>query len=578
MLHNKNKFLILASFTAVFILFGLEGCSLQTTTLKTSSTTSEANPEPTTEQSIALAVNTPTSTGNETHNETKLIEDEFSTLTENKLNLESTPENKLLSVSDTQNDIWQRLRSGMTLASSQHKRTKAETNWYAKHPEYINRTIDRARPYIHLIIEEVEKRGLPSELVLLPIVESAFQPFAYSHGRAAGIWQFIPGTGRVYGLKQDWWYDGRRDIEAATKAALTYLEDLNKQFDGDWLLALAAYNSGQGTVKKAIRKNLKRGRTADFWSLKLPRETRAYVPKLLAISAIFKHPDNFGIQLKSVEDKPYLSKVDTGSQIDLALAAELADISVQELYTLNPAFNRWATSPDGPHSLLLPIEHAHTFTQNLEELPASKRIKWARHKIREGQTLGHIANKYHTTVSVLKRVNKIRGNMIRAGRNLIIPVAIKNMNSYSLSAVARTRSLHNKVKNKTKTIHKVRKGDTLWDLSVKYRTGVRKIASWNGIAPRDLLREGQKLVIWSKPRSASSSNISPNLSAIASNNLTQKINYIVRNGDSLSRISQKFRVRVSELRQWNALPRNKYLQPGQKITLYVDVTRQSERI
>jgi len=573
MLHNKNKFLISCALLSSIILLGLGGCSLQSTALKPTST----------EQPTALTVNIQPSSSNGTSKERKTIDEENSAHAYNEdsepsvKNLETSP-SAIKPAAKTQHDIWQRIRSGMTLENNQHKRTTAQTNWYAKHPGYINRTIERAQPYLHLIIEEVEKRGLPTELVLLPIVESAFQPFAYSHGRAAGIWQFIPGTGRIYGLKQDWWYDGRRDIEASTKAALTYLEYLNKRFDGDWLLALAAYNSGQGTVKKAIRKNLKRGRKTDFWSLKLPRETRAYVPKLLAISAIFKHPENFDIQLKSIENKPYLSKVDTGSQIDLALAAELADISVQELYTLNPAFNRWATSPDGPHSLLLPTEHADTFVSNLKQLPASKRIKWARHKIREGQTLGRIANKYHTTVAVLQRVNKLRGNMIRAGRNLIIPVAIKNMDSYSLSAAARTRTLHNKIKNKTKTLHKVRKGDTLWDLAVKYRTGVRQIASWNGIAPRDLLREGQQLVIWSKPPRANSTNISTNLSAMANSDLTQKINYIVRNGDSLARISQKFRVRISDLRQWNSLPRNKYLQPGQKLTLYVDVTKQSERI
>jgi len=474
----------------------------------------------------------------------------------------------------TQSDLLDRIRARFILEDSDHKRTLAEKNWYAKHQAYIDRTLERARPYLHLIALEAERLDVPGELVLLPIVESAFQPFAYSHGRAAGIWQFIPSTGRIFGLKQNWWYDGRRDIDAATRAALKYLSNLSKSFDGDWLLALAAYNSGQGTVKKAIKRNRQRGKATDFWSLRLPKETRAYVPKLLALSAIFKNPEQYGITLKTIPDEPFLQKVNTGTQIDLALAAELADISLQELYQLNPAFNRWATAPEGPHNLLLPIDKAESFSQKLAEVPESKRIKWARHKIKNGENLGHIANKYHTTVSMLRQVNKLRGNMIRAGKSLIIPVATKKMNSYTLSAVQRTRAIQNTPKRGHKTRYTVRKGDTLWDIARKHRVGVRKLAKWNGMAPRDVLRQGQKLIIW---QNAGSSDDNKPLS-LSNADTTQRINYIVRSGDSLARISQRFKVKISELRRWNALPKNKYLQPGQRLTLYVDVTRQAENI
>jgi membrane-bound lytic murein transglycosylase D len=460
-------------------------------------------------------------------------------------------------------NLWDRLRSHFRLQDSEHLRTLAEKRWYASHQAYINRTIDRARPYLYLIAEEAEKQDIPAELVLLPIVESAFQPFAYSHGRAAGIWQFIPSTGRIFGLKQNWWYDGRRDIEASTRAAFTYLSNLKDSFDGDWLLALAAYNSGQGTVKKAIRHNRRRGRPTDFWSLQLPRETRAYVPKLLAIRAIVEDPKQYGINLPPVANEPYLAKVDTGTQIDLALAAELAGISIDDLYILNPAFNRWATAPNGPHTLLLPTDKAETFSEKLAEVPKSRRIKWARHRIRNGENLGLIAKRYHTTVSMLRKINNLRGNMIRAGHSLIIPVATKRMNSYTLSAMQRTRAIQNAPKGGHKTRYTVRRGDTLWDIARAHKVSVRTLARWNGMATRDLLRPGQTLVIWQHG------------STLAT---TRRINYVVRRGDSLSRISQRFNVKVSELRRWNGLHKNKYLQPGQRLTLYVDVTQQAENI
>ncbi len=472
-------------------------------------------------------------------------------------------------------DIWDRLRTSYRLQDSEHRRTLAEKKWYSTHQAYLDRTIERARPYLHLIIEEAEQRNIPGELVLLPIVESAFQPFAYSHGRAAGIWQFIPSTGRIFGLKQNWWYDGRRDIAASTTAAFTYLNRLKDSFDGDWLLALAAYNSGQGTVKKAIARNRRHGKSTDFWSLRLPKETRAYVPKLLAISAIINKPEEYGVTLPTIVDEPYLARVEVGTQIDLALAAEIADMSIEELYRLNPAFNRWATDPDGPHQLLLPIEKAANFTTQLAEIPESRRIKWARHKIKNGETLGQIARKYHTTVSLLQEINKLRGHIIRAGKNLIIPVSTKNMNSYSLSAAQRTQSIQNRPKHGYKDSYIVHKGDTLWDIARAYKVSVNKLASWNGIAPRDVLHRGQKLVIWrtSAQKASRAGGVT-----LASNATTQRINYTVRSGDSLARISQRFKVKISELRRWNTLPKNKYLQPGQRLTLYVDVTRQSENI
>ena len=475
---------------------------------------------------------------------------------------------------DTPTDLWERIRRGFTL-QHEHAGNKADLRWYVRHQSYIDRVGTRAEPYLHLIVEEAEKQGVPLEIALLPIVESAFQPFAYSHGRAAGIWQFIPSTGRLYGLKQNWWYDGRRDVLASTKAAIKMLKRLNRSFKGDWLLALAAYNSGQGTVSKAIRKNKRKGRPTDFWSLDLPKETRGYVPKLLAISAIIENPAKYNITVKPIANKPYLAKVETKSQIDLALAAELSELSIEELYLLNPAFNRWATDPDGPHHLLLPIAKSDIFKRNLAALPEKERVKWARHKIKKGESLLSIADKYNTTASLIKDVNNIRGNMIRQGQGLVIPVAVKSKSQYKLSSTQRLKSLQNtRRKGKEKIVYRVRKGDTLWDISRKHKIGVRALAKWNGLAPRDTLKTGQKLVIWTKQgrlAKASRDSFSPHASGL----VTKKIGYRVRRGDSIALIARKFNIGMNDIIRWNGIKKEKYLQPGQRLTLYINVTQQA---
>ena len=474
-------------------------------------------------------------------------------------------------------NIWDRIRSGFALVDGDHAQVRSHTQWYAKHQKYLDRTFTRARPYLHHIVEEVEKRGMPMEIVLLPVVESAFQPFAYSHGRASGIWQFIPGTGRNYGLAINWWYDGRRDIKASTHAALNYLERLHKMFDGDWLLALAAYNSGEGTVRRAVRNNLKKGKKTDFWHLKLPRETRGYVPKLLAISNIVATPDAYHVTLLDIANEPYLTSVDTGSQIDLALAAEMAGISLEQLYTLNPGFNRWATPPEGPHQLLMPLDKAELFREKLAQMPKEDRIKWVRHKIGQGETLGHIARRYKTTVSVLQRINDLHGHIIRAGKHLLIPVASRAESSYALSQEQRLQAKQNIPRGAKRTNYAVRSGDTLWDISRAYQVSIRALASWNNMAPRDTLRPGQTLVIWTNSNKASTAqlptNTNPGLKAA-----TRKINYRVRQGDSLARISQRFNVPVVKLKQWNPKARGKYIQPGQMLVVYIDVTQVSENI
>jgi len=495
------------------------------------------------------------------------------------LNLASDELSQLEDTSEShiEMDTWQRIRNGFDLPDIKHKRVQQELNWYKRHPEYMTRVVERARPYLHYIIEQVEEAGIPTEIALLPIVESAFQPFAYSHGRAAGIWQFIPATGKRYGLKQNWWYDGRRDVYESTKSAIRLLKNLNRNFKGDWMHALAAYNTGDARVKRAIRRNKQKGKSTDFFALKLPKETRAYVPKLLALRDIIEFPEKYGITLDEIPNRPYFEQVKLDSQIDLALAAEMAGLELDDLYRLNSGYNRWATSPNGPYDLLLPVTHAEEFKTKLAELPADKRINWVRHRVRKGETLGTIAQKYHTSISTIKRVNHLRGKMIRVGRGLTIPVASRSLNEYRLSANQRKSKLQNIPRQGRKVSHIVQQGDTFWDLAQYHRVGVRQLAKWNSMAPKDRLQAGQRLIIWSRRGSSVSSALDiENISAPPRRSITKRIGYRVRNGDSLARISSKFRVTISQLKRWNRSVRTKkYLQPGQWLTLIVDVARQS---
>ncbi len=462
-------------------------------------------------------------------------------------------------------NIWDRIRAGYQLPAEEHKRIEQELNWYARHPNYMERVTERGSRYLFHIVEEIEKRGLPTEIALLPIVESAFDPFAYSHGRASGMWQIIPGTGKMLGLKQNWWYDGRRDVLASTDAALNYLEQLNQRFDGNWLLALAAYNSGAGNVNKALRKNKKRGRPTDFWSLDLPRETKAYVPRLLALSKLIAEPAKYNLTLHPIDNTPHFSPVMVGSQIDLAQAAELAEIEMDILYHLNPAFNRWATDPKGPHTLLIPVDKAAAFEEKLKGIPEGERITWDRYTIRSGDTLSTIADKYNVSVDTIKSINQIRGSMIRAGKTLLVPVAAKDSKHYSYSVVQRLSKKIEAVDEKEsgqRIDYIVQSGDSFWTIGRKYKVSAARIAKWNNMAPRDPIHPGQKLAIWTKQPAKSS----------ASGGVIRKVSYKVRKGDSLYRIADKFSVSVNDIVKWNSVNKSKYLQPGQSLTLFVDVT------
>jgi membrane-bound lytic murein transglycosylase D len=469
-------------------------------------------------------------------------------------------------------DLLGRLRRGFELTYADNNRTAAELKWFVRHQDYLTRVFTRAQRYMPYIVAELERRDLPLELALLPIVESAYDPFAYSHGRAAGLWQMIPGTAKRFGVKQNWWYDGRRDIVDSTRAALDYLEYLVELNDGNWLNAIASYNSGEGNVLRAARNNRKAGKPIDFWYLRLPRETSMYVPKLLALVEIVADPAKHGVTLPEVPDAQQFVLTNIETQLDLALAAELAGVDVDTIYNYNPGYNRWSTDPAGPHQLVMPIDIAADFTAALADVPARERVRWKRHKVKNGEAISQIADKYNTTVAALREANNLRGNMIRAGHYLMIPVATKPLGAYSQSADARLARKQNRKRAGNKVEHVVRSGESFWTISRRYGVTHRQLAAWNGMAPGDPLSIGKKLVVWTNGTVA---DAGPATSPMQATNTTRKLRYTVRNGDSLYLIARRFRVGIDQIAHWNGIDRNKILRPGQKLTMYVDVTAQS---
>ena len=323
----------------------------------------------------------------------------------------------------TPSDIWVRMRSGFEFPVADPVAVQTHIDKYIKHPHLLKQLLHRGEPYLFHILNRLEQAGLPAELALLPVVESAFDPLATSPAGAAGIWQFMPATAADAGLDQDWWYDGRRDIIASTEAALDYLDQLHNRFDGDWLLALAAYNAGHARVRRAIRRNRDAGKPADFWHLSLPAETRSYVPRLIALRMIVENPHRYNISLPALSDTSYFSSVEIKGQIELSVAARLSGVSLVELQRLNPAYARSITPPDKDHRLLVPRLVEHAFRERLARLPQDQRIQSIRHQIRRGDSLGTIAQHYRTTVSELRKVNRLKGSKIIAGHLLIVPVA-----------------------------------------------------------------------------------------------------------------------------------------------------------
>lgn len=397
---------------------------------------------------------------------------------------------------DSGDDLWSRIKSGYAIPNVKSQYTTNHETWYASRPDYVKRMLERSQKYLFHIVEEVEKRGMPTEIALLPMIESAFNPQAYSRSAASGIWQFIPSTGKNFGLQQNWWIDNRRDVTAATSAALTYLQKLHGMF-GTWDLALAAYNAGEGTVQRAINKNRSKGLPTDYESLSLPPETRNYVPKLQAIKNIVTHPERFGLKINSIPNRAYFARVTTPKQIDAKLAAQLAEISYEEFSSLNPSYNRPViTATNDKHQLLLPVWAAERFVTNLANYDKPL-TNWQTYNAKRGERMDNIAKKFGINVAQLRSVNGLSSaNKIRSSQPMLVPanytdkqnheggltleesIDVAELEQNGLNDDSEQKS---EPKLSTSLIHKVKRGDTLHSLADKYDISSKTLMKMNGL-------------------------------------------------------------------------------------------------
>lgn len=454
-------------------------------------------------------------------------------------------------------DVWERIRQGMQLHVPDQKLVNQYRDWYIDNPEHLEIISERAAPYMYMIVEELEKRDLPIEIALLPIIESAFDPSASSASAASGLWQITTPMATHFGLEINWWYDGRRDVPASTIAALDMLEYLYEKTNNNWLYAFAAYNTGESRVLNAIKHNKKKGLKTDFWSLNLPNETERYVPQLLALAEVIKNADEYGINLTPIENSPSIEVVDIDSQIDLTIAAELANMTTPELQKLNPGYNRSATSPLGPHTLVLPIDKSEEFKKALEETESEERISWLRYTIKPGDSIGLIAKNHHTTISSIRAANGMKNNTIIVGKHLIIPVSVDDKQLYTLSTSQTLPKKTRTVATGQQLTYKVQSGDTLSEIAQHHKVSVKQLTAWNHLNKNSKLHAGQQLTIIAPEAPVTAEQIST-------------VSYKVKSGDSLARIASKFSVTVDELLEWNSLTRSHYIQPGQVLKLVVD--------
>jgi membrane-bound lytic murein transglycosylase D len=445
-------------------------------------------------------------------------------------------------------DLWQRIRSGYDLSPAQmHKTVAKQISWYQRNPNYLKTVFGRAEPFIFYVTDELDKAGLPLELALLPIVESTYDPLAYSHSHAVGLWQFIPSTARSFGLHRDRWYDGRRDVVLSTQAAIKYLKYLHRRFDNDWLLALAAYNSGEGNVRKSMARNRKLGKPVDFWSIKLPRETRNYVPQLLALATLIEKPVEYKIELPSIKDSAYFEMVEIKSQIDLNKIVEISNIKGEDFTKLNPAYRRSITPPRGSYNILLPLGSAEPLRELLATTDPRSWVPYTEYSVASGDTLSEIAQRFKISTAQLKVRNNMGSDRLRIGQVLYIPQSGKDP------------LLSNADEATQESVYSVQRGDSLSTIALRFKTSTASLRQSNNLST-DVLQIGQKLVV-------------QHSAAIANTDNTRRLSYRVRRGDSLYLIAEKFDLSIRDITRWNKISRHEYLQPGQRLTLFINALR-----
>jgi len=387
-------------------------------------------------------------------------------------------------------DLWQRIRAGFAIEDLKGPLVKQKTAQYAARPEYLQRILERSKLYLYHIVEEVEKRGMPTELALLPMVESAFNPMAYSRAHASGLWQFIPGTGKRFDLEQNSWYDGRRDVVDSTTAALDYLTKLHDMY-GDWHLALASYNWGENAVRRAIARNKAQRKKTDYASLRMPKETRHYIPKLQALENIIANPSAYGVDLDAIPNQPYFVAITDAPDMDVHLAARLAEMPVADFIALNPGFSRPLIRSSQAKRIILPADKVVAFYDNLDELGDGALVSWQVYEPEKGEKLDAIAKRFGITLADLKRINGIGANASRLPKELVVP-----MNEDAKATLADLPLMYGPPiprQGPARDVHVVKNGDTLSSIAARYRVSVAALKSWNQTGK--FLQVGQKIYI-----------------------------------------------------------------------------------
>ncbi len=449
-------------------------------------------------------------------------------------------------------NLWQQIRLNFGIEDLDSADVEKFEQFYSERKEYLNRIFQRAALYLPYISNEVQRRGLPSELALLPIVESAFNPRAYSVKGAVGLWQFMPATARDYGLSRNWWYEGRRDIVRSTGAALDHLYYLKLIFN-DWQLALAAYNAGEYKVKRSMQHNARRKRSTHYEFLDLATETREYVPKLIALRNIVSNPQKFNIELPAMSTKLNFETIEFPFQVDFSVLAKATGIDQTEIAMLNPAFRRKSTPPDGHYQLLIPTDKVDSVMAWKANTLPSQAVVSSEHIIEPGDTLSAIAVRYGVKVSDLMSVNSLESDVIRIGQALRIPLSNRGIHARTLAEQDSTDS---------PLVHEIQAGESIGLIAQIYGVSVARLKSFNSLKS-DIVRVGQKLNI---PVKSSTGQFAGGSSDIPADN--NQITYKVQVGDSLWKIARLYKVRVTDILLWNDLNANDYIRPRQQLILY----------
>ncbi|CAI3801093.1 LysM peptidoglycan-binding domain-containing protein [Rheinheimera sp. MM224] len=448
-------------------------------------------------------------------------------------------------------NLWQRIADQMTLTVPDNDDIESQKRFFIRNQKLLKIASDNAEPFLYHIVTELERRNMPLELALLPIVESTYNPKAGSFSGVLGIWQFSAGTGRNFGLKQNAWYDGRRDVIESSRAAMDYLQYLYSNVDQDWLSAVAAFNAGEGRVFKAIERNRYRGKPTDFWSLNLPKQNTSYIPKLLALAELLKNSEKYAIPMPQLANQPQTKVIQINRGLDLNKAADLLNLSVTELRRLNPGFKS-TTVPSASYQLVVPFGSAEDIDQQLAALPKVKVAPVAstgRYKVKSGDSLSKIAAQHKTSVKAIQQANQLSNSQLKIGQQLIIP-------GLAQSAEAPAVTGSGKKTTSGAQTYTVKSGDSVWEISQKLKVSSEQLKKWNKLNAKTRLKPGQTLTYYktSEPKSSFDG---------------KSMIYKVKAGDSLASIAQRFKVKVADIVKWNNIKANKYLQPGQELTLYL---------